>query len=129
MAQNGKNILITTTSGTSPFAATKSLEIQVDGELLEKASPNSGKWRESLAGRCGWSFTTGFLATRLADLIRVNESYNIKIFDATDITNCLQGTAILRSCRIDAVTGNLVTGSFQFVGNGPLEPPAPATVE
>jgi hypothetical protein len=124
MAKNSKTILITTTSGTSPFAAVKGIEIQAEGSQLEKASPNSGKWREYLAGRCGWSFTANYLATRLADLLKVNESYNIKVYDSADNTNYITGTAILRICRIDAAETNLVTGSFQFIGSGPLSLPA-----
>jgi hypothetical protein len=30
------------------------------------------------------------------------------------------GSAILKTCKISAVRGNLATGSFTFVGNGPL---------
>ena len=124
MAKNSKNILITTTSGTSPFAAVKSVEIQTEGTQLEKASPDSGKWRDYEADKCGWSFTTGYLATRLADLLKVNEKYNIKVYDAGDNTNYVTGTAMLRVCRIDANESNLVTGSFQFIGCGPLTQPS-----
>lgn len=123
MAKNGKNILITTTSGTSPFAAVKSIEIQTEGTQLEKASPDSDQWRDYDAHRKGWSFTTGYLATRMADLLKVNEKYNIKVYDANDNTNYVTGTAMLRICKIDANTGNLVVGSFQFIGCGPLAPP------
>lgn len=124
MAKNSKTILITTTSGTSPFAAVKGIEIQAEGSQLEKASPNSGKWREYDPARNGWSFTTNYLATRMADLLKVNESYNIKVYDSADSTNYVTGTALLRICRIVADETNLVTGSFQFIGSGPLAPPA-----
>ena len=123
MAKNSKTILITTTSGTSPFAAVKGIEIQTEGSQLEKASPTSGSWREYLAGRCGWSFSTNYLATRLADLLKVNESYNIKVYDSDDNTNYVTGTAILRICRINADESNLVIGSFQFIGSGALSLP------
>lgn len=124
MAKNSKTILITTTSGTSPFAAVKGIEIQTEGSQLEKASPNSGKWREYDPARCGWSFTTNYLATRMADLLKVNESYNVKVYDSADSTNYVTGTALLRICRIVADDTNLVTGSFQFIGSGPLSLPA-----
>jgi len=124
MAKNSKTILITTTSGTSPFAAVKGIEIQVEGSQLEKASPNSGTWREYEPARCGWSFTTNYLATQLADLLKVNNSYNIKVYDSGDSSNYVTGTAILRICRIDANESNLVVGSFQFIGSGPLSQPS-----
>lgn len=126
MAKNGKTILITTTSGTSPFAGVKGIEIRTEGSQLEKASPTSGQWREYLASRKGWSFTCNYLATRMADLLEVNNSYNIKVYDAGDNTNYVTGTAILRICDIRANTGELVSGSFQFIGSGALAlPPTP----
>lgn len=125
MAKNGKTILITTTSGTSPFAAVKGIEIQTEGSQLQKASPTSGKWRDYEPDRCGWSFVTDYLATRMADLLLVNAVYNIKVYDGDDITNYVTGTAILRVCKIRANTGELVAGSFSFLGKGPLAPPPP----
>ena len=123
MAKNGKTILITTTSGTSPFAAVKGIEIRTEGSQLEKASPTSGKWRDYDPARKGWSFTTNYLATRMGDLLLVNNIYNIKVYDSDDSTNYVTGTAILRICDIRANTGELVSGSFQFLGKGPLAPP------
>lgn len=120
MAKNGKTILITTTSGTSPFAAVKGIEIRTEGSQLEKASPTSSKWREYLAGRCGWSFTTNYLATRMADLLEINKTYAIKVYDDNDSSNYVTGNAILRICDIRANTGELVSGSFQFIGTGAL---------
>ena len=121
MAKNGKTILITTTSGTSPFAAVKGIEIRTEGSQLEKASPTSSKWREYLAGRCGWSFTCNYLATRMADLLQVNNSYTVVIYDSdAPASNYVTGTAILRICDIRANTGELVSGSFQFIGSGAL---------
>ena len=121
MAKNGNKILISTTSGTSPFAAVKGIEIRTEGSQLEKASPTSSKWREYLAGRCGWSFTCNYLATRMADLLQVNNSYSVVIYDSDAAgSNFVAGTAILRICDIRANTGELVSGSFQFIGTGAL---------
>lgn len=127
MAKNGKKILITTTSGTSPFAAVKGIEIRTEGSQLEKASPDSGQWRDYEPARNGWSFTCNYLATRMGDLLIVNNIYNIKVYDSDDSTNYVTGTAILRICDIRANTGELVAGSFQFIGKGPLAPPPTPT--
>jgi hypothetical protein len=57
----------------------------------------------------------------MADLLQVNNTYNVVIYDSDAAgSNFVAGTAILRICDIRANTGELVSGSFQFIGTGAL---------
>ena len=122
MAILGNNIIVL--MGGTAIAGTKSDELQVDCETIEIASATDQGWTHYLAGRKSWSLTVGWLVLADTDVrkaLTVGSSVTIKIKgrNATD-ANGLQGSAIIRTCKITAIEGNLANGSFQFVGNGPL---------
>lgn len=122
MAINGKNILIYR-DGTA-IAGTVSNEIQSGAEIIEISSPTAGEWKQYISGRKSWSVNVSYLVLAndgVRDLLNVGSSYTLKFrgrnqSDSTGVT----GTAILKNCKITATKGNLVQGSFQFTGNGPL---------
>ena len=122
MATLGNNILVL--MGGTAIAGTKSNEIQVDCETIEIASSTDQEWTHHLAGRKSWSLTVSWLLLANTDVrkaLQVGSSVTIKFKGrgATD-ANGLSGSAIIRTCKISAVKGNIATGSFQFVGNGAL---------
>lgn len=122
MATKGNDILIYR-NGTA-IAGTVSNEIQSGAELIEISSPTSGQWKEYIDGRKSWSVNVSYLILAndgVRDLLNVGSSYTLKFRgrNATDNTGVI-GTGILKSCKITATKGNLVQGSFQFTGNGPL---------
>ena len=122
MATLGNNILVL--MGGTAIAGTKSNEIQVDCETIEIASSTDQEWAHYLAGRKSWSLTVSWLLLANTDVrkaLQVGSSVTIKFKGrgATD-ANGLSGSAIIRTCKISAVKGNIATGSFQFVGNGAL---------
>ena len=122
MATLGNNILVL--MGGTAIAGTKSNEIQVDCETIEIASSTDQGWTHYLAGRKSWSLTVSWLLLANTDVrkaLQVGSSVTIKFKgrSATD-ANGLSGSAIIRTCKISAVRGNIATGSFQFVGNGAL---------
>ena len=122
MAINGNNIIVL--SGGTAIAGTKSDELQVECETIEIASSTDQGWTHYLAGRKSWSLTVGWLLLATTDVrkaLTVGSTVTIKFKgrNATD-ANGLQGSAIIRTCKITAVKGNLAQGSFQFVGTGPL---------
>jgi len=122
MATLGNNILVL--MGGTAIAGTKSNEIQVDCETIEIASSTDQGWTHYLAGRKSWSLTVSWLLLANTDVrkaLQVGSSVTIKFKGrgATD-ANGLSGSAIIRTCKISAVRGNIATGSFQFVGNGAL---------
>ena len=110
--------------GGTAIAGTKSDELQVDCETIEIASATDQGWTHYLAGRKSWSLTVGWLVLANSDVrkaLQVGSTVTIK-FKGRNATNAnsLSGSAIIRTCKITAIEGNLANGSFAFVGNGPL---------
>lgn len=122
MAINGNNIIVL--SGGTAIAGTKSDELQVECETIEIASSTDQGWTHYLAGRKSWSLTVGWLLLATTDVrkaLTVGSTVTIKFKGRNDTdANGLSGSAIIRTCKITAVKGNLAQGSFQFVGTGPL---------
>ena len=134
MALNGNIILVQLDGHT--IAGTKTTEIQVDSELIEIASASQGAYREYLTGRKQWQVTVNYLLmyatyqqmftypnASMTDALLVGNSYTLKFKNRAnhfDQPITLKGTAILRTCKITATRGNLIQGTFTFVGNGAL---------
>ena len=122
MAINGNNIIVL--SGGKAIAGTKSDELQVECDTIEIASSTDQGWTHYLAGRKSWSLTVGWLLLATTDVrkaLTVGSTVTIKFKGRNDTdANGLSGSAIIRTCKITAVKGNLAQGSFQFVGTGPL---------
>ena len=134
MALNGNIILVQLDGHT--IAGTKTTEIQVESELIEIASATQGTYREYLTGRKQWQVTVNYLLkyatyqamvtypqAALTDALLVGNSYTLKFMNRAshyDMPITLKGTAILRTCKITATRGNLIQGTFTFVGNGAL---------
>ena len=120
---NGNNIIVYW-NGTA-IAAVKSNSIKTKADTIETASPTNGEWKTHIAGRKEWQISVSYLILTdngVRDLLKTGNTYTIKMkgrnaADSTGVT----GTATLTNCDITATRGNLVTGSFQFVGNGPLQ--------
>ena len=129
MAKNGNNILVY--AGSTLIGCTKTNEIQTGCETIEISSPNQGAWRNYLVGRKEWSINVAYLVTDssalaisggsgIKDLLQVGNSFTLSIKRRDQSSADLSGSAILKSVKITATRGNLVQGSFQFVGNGSL---------
>ena len=134
MALNGNIIMVQLDGHT--IAGTKTTEIQVDSELIEIASATQGAYREYIVGRKQWQVTVNYLLmyatyqqmftypnASMTDALLVGNSYTLKFKNRAsyyDQPITLEGTAILRTCKITATRGNLIQGTFTFVGNGAL---------
>ena len=123
MAKNGNDILIY--RGNTLIAGTRSNEITTNAETIEVSSAINGQWKTFIAGRKDWSVTVNYLVpavTNVSDLLTVGTSYTISVRtrSGSTVTSRLSGTAILKTCKITATKGNLIQGSFQFAGSGPL---------
>ena len=122
MAVLGNNIIVFM-NGTA-IAGTKSDEIQVESDTIEVASETDQDWVHRIAGRKSWSLNVGWLVLANQDVRKVllaDSVVTIKIKGRGESdANGLSGSAILRTCKVTAIRGNLATGSFAFVGNGPL---------
>lgn len=125
MAFLGKNlqILKPVSGGYSPIiAAARSCEINIDGDQIEVSSPNDGAWQHFIAGRKGWSISVGYLlgaGTFPTEAAMVNTTVTVVVDDGT---TKMQGSAIVKSWHATGNLSNLATGSFVFLGNGPLLP-------
>lgn len=122
MAENGNNIIVF--MGGTAIAATKSDEIQVDGEAIEIANASEQDWKSHIAGRRSWSLNVNWLITAVTDIrkvLLVNSRVQLKIKgrSATDAQG-LTGYALIRSCNVRMTRGSLSVGSFSFVGDGAL---------
>jgi len=126
MAVNGSNIIVCI--GSQPIAATRSNELEVENEIIEISSPNSGAWRDFLAGRKEWSINTDFLVTdegdtadRVLTVGSVVELYIRKTGTNGTDDVYLSGEAICTKCKITARRSGIISGSFVFRGKGVLE--------
>ena len=136
MATNGNNILVY--KGGTLIAGMKSTDIQTDCDLQEVSSPGQGTYKAYVPGRIGGTLTIGYLVMAdtsalgisggngIKDLLQVRSEYTLvsKARNAAD-SDGISGKYILKTCKISANRGNLVTGSFQFVLNGALTVPTP----
>ena len=110
--------------GGTAIAGTKSNELQTECETIEIASSTNSDWVHRIAGRKSWSVNVGFLVlantdVRKALLVGSIVTLKFKERNSTDV-NGVTGSAIIRTCKISAIRGNLATGSFAFEGSGPL---------
>lgn len=141
MAKLGNNVMIFCDGKV--IAGTRSNDAQSEVDLIEKSSPTSGLWRQYVAGRRQWTMNTNYLVMSddgVRDLLKVGTEYTLSfraiytIPEMPDITPLadgqypgtsfgagVTGKAILKVCKITATIGNLVQGTFQFVGNGELK--------
>lgn len=122
MAILGNNVLIFR-NGTA-IAGTVTNDIQAGVDIIPIGSPTSGDWKENIAGRKEWSINVSYLVLAydgIREVLNVGSTYTLKFRgrSSSDSTGVI-GSAILKICRITATKGNLVQGSFQFVGNGAL---------
>lgn len=117
MAIKGNNIIIY--RGNNAIAGTVSNEIQSGVDLIEISSPTSGQWKEYIAGRKSWSVNVNFLVLQNGDslnLLSVGTNYTLTFRNRGSSYVGVTGTAMLKTCKITATKGNLVQGTFQFVG-------------
>jgi hypothetical protein len=127
MAILGKNFVVSWDASGEllPIAGGRTDEIQTDCDIIKVSSPNDGEWEHSIAGRKSWSISVGWLMVNGGDnnnLLRVGETYEISFAPQSGTTGFgVTGYAILKTCRITATLGNLIQGSFQFVGVGALD--------
>lgn len=122
MAVNG-NLILINFNGTI-IAGTKGSEQQSQCDMIETSSPSNGVWKTYIVGRKGWNVTVNYLLTneeKIKDLLKIGQTYTMYFFRRNAVYPYLYGTATLTTCKITATRGNLMQGSFQFLGNGELQ--------
>ena len=129
MAKNGNIFIVLAYNGSSyvPLACCKSNEIELRCGTIEVASPTQGSFREFIADRKEWTFTTSYLVStnntdyyaRLADILQVGNTVPI-VWRNRQTSEELRGNAIITTCKMTATRGSLAVGSFTFQGTGAL---------
>ena len=130
MAINGNNIMVYTWNGTAwtAMAATRSDEIQVDGEPIEIASSdvNDADWKRHIIGRKEWSLNVSWLVTAVADIekvLAVGTRVRVHIGQRGGYSGAsggLTGYALIQRAKVTNTRGALSNGTFQFIGDGAL---------
>lgn len=128
MATEKGSDLIVTIDG-SPIAAAKSCDIDVECDLIETASPSTGKFRTYIPARKGWKIDTNHFVLKYPDtvlpefmdgLVGKYVQIEVKRKSTIYLADKVSGTAICVKSHITATKGKLAYGSFSFVGTGAL---------
>ena len=120
----GKDIIVVFSQNGTALADTaiKSDSIKVNADVIEKASATQQAWKEYIAGRNGWTLSTGYLvlaSAKIRDVLMVGQTFDVTVRPTTGNTT-LTGKAIMTDCEQVYNLGNLIKGTFSFQGTGPL---------
>jgi len=124
MILHGRNILVYQ-NGVA-IAGAKTCEIHMECELIEIASPDSGVYRDFIAGRIKWSVRIGRLVTSVGGhLMNVGNRVRLTFGSVDELKRLgfdrLTGYAICTNADVTAQVGSLANGTFAFTGCGGLE--------
>lgn len=116
------NDLIVLADGVA-IAAAKSCNIERSVSTIETSSPMDGGDRTYLAGRAGWKVTVNVLVSSgISTLVlKPGNTYTLSFGNRNDNGDRLTGTAICTHAKLTGTKFNLVQGSVEFLGTGPLE--------
>jgi hypothetical protein len=120
----GKDIIIVLTHNNVAIASTcvKSNDIQVQADILEKASSTQQLWKEYISGRKGWTINVSYLvlsAAKLLDVLLTGDVLGITVKDSAN-TYSYSGQCLLETTKQTYTVGNLAQGSFVLRGTGAL---------
>ena len=121
------NDLIISLDGVA-IAGAKSCDIEVDADLKEVSSPQSGRFRTYKAGRKSWSVRVNRLVadddTVSRHLLRAGTLYDLSAYVRNNESfDRVDGQAYLQHADASGSRGGLVAGSWVFVGNGEITMP------
>ena len=124
MILHGRNILVYE-NGVA-IAAAKSCQIHVECEKIEIASPDSGEWRDFIAGRKLWNVRIGCLVTSVSGHVMEAGTRVRLTFGSVDELkrlgyDRLTGYALCTTADVAAQVDTLAQGTFAFDGCGGLE--------
>ena len=126
----GKDIIIVLTHNNAAIASTcvKSNDIQVQADILEKASSTQQVWKEYISGRKGWTINVSYLllaSDKLLDVLLAGEVLGITVKDSAN-TYTYYGQCLLETTKQTYTVGNLAQGSFVLRGTGALVSTSPS---
>lgn len=116
------------------IAKATSFSLQVDKEEIEISHLQSGGWKEAIGGKMSWSVSADAFVTRgtvatgetdyhalLLDLMTNDIPMEIILTSETTGDKYYSGKALITSISQSGSTGEVLTYSVNFSGNGPLE--------
>lgn len=124
----GNDLIIAIATGSetpTAIASSKSCDIETNCELKEISSPTSSIYRTYIPGRKTWRVVVSFLVQTTASAVlsakNIGTTYALKAYIRNNSSvDYFQGTAILQQAKITGTRGNLLTGSWVFIGSGDI---------
>ena len=124
MLFKGNDLILKDTSNGIVLAASKSLELNINGETIEVGRTSSDMWRKFIRGRKDWSISVSTLVGSgqfTASAAMIGKTYGVKFVDGQSATAALlSGICICKQVKITEQKGSVAKGSFVFQGTGAL---------
>ena len=124
MLYNGKDLILKDTRNGIVLAASKSLELNINGETIEVGRTSAEMWRKFITGRKDWSISVSTLVGSgqfTASAAMIGKTYGVKFVDGQSATAALlSGICICKQVKITEQKGSIAKGSFVFQGTGAL---------
>lgn len=119
---HGGNIIVSKKVGNAytAIAAAKSCDIDMDIDMIETSSPDSGSSKTYRDGRESWTVTVSGLVENMKGILTQRGQYDLKIAVTGSSTDYMTGKARIRRKKVTATKGNLSTYSVVFQGDGDL---------
>ena len=124
MLFKGNDLILKDSSNGIVLAASKSLELNINGETIEVGRTSGEMWRQFITGRKDWSISVSTLVGSgqfTASAAMIGQTYGVKFVDGQSATAALlSGTCICKQVKISVQKGSIAKGSFVFQGTGAL---------
>ena len=124
MLFKGKDLILKDYNNGIVLAASKSLELNINGETIEVGRTSGEMWRKFITGRKDWSISVSTLVGSgqfSASAAMIGKTYRVKFVDGQSATAALlYGTCICKQVKITEQKGSIAKGSFVFQGTGAL---------
>ena len=124
MLFKGNDLILKDSSNGIVLAASKSLELNINGETIEVGRTSADMWRKFITGRKDWSISVSTLVGSgqfTASAAMIGKTYGVKFVDGQSATAALlSGICICKQVKITEQKGSIAKGSFVFQGTGAL---------
>ena len=124
MLFKGNDLILKDSSDGIVLAASKSLELNINGETIEVGRTSAEMWRRFITGRKDWSISVSTLVGSgqfTASAAMIGKTYGVKFVNGQLATSAmLSGICICKQVKITEQKGSIAKGSFVFQGTGAL---------
>ena len=124
MLYKGNDLILKDSSNGIVLAASKSLELNINGETIEVGRTSADMWRKFITGRKDWSISVSTLVGSgqfTASAAMIGKTYGVKFVNGQSATSALlSGICICKQVKITEQKGSIAKGSFVFQGTGAL---------